>query len=81
MVLSPVVYSISEVDFGMPYRIVQTKLLSSLVHGVPNFYLEKHYSQEPHSLGFHGSAYRLDTRFFKRLITLTSMYIVAHRRI
>ena len=74
MVLSPVFYSISEVDFGMPYRIVQTSInWFSLLLGVLNFYPQKHYSVEPHSLGFHGSAYRLDTRFLKRLITFSSV--------
>lgn len=40
---------------------------------VLNFYPQKHYSVEPHSLGFQGAAYRLDTRFLKRLITLASV--------
>jgi len=53
----------------MPYGTVQTLLIGSLLHGVLNFYPQKHFSVEPHSLGFHGSVHRLDARFFKWLTT------------
>jgi hypothetical protein len=40
-----------------------------LVLGVLNFYPQKHFFVEPRSLGFQGSALRLEARFLDRLIT------------
>jgi hypothetical protein len=46
------------------------------LQGVLNFYPQKHFSVEPHSLGFQGSVYRLDTRFFKWLNTFPLSTII-----
>ena len=73
MSLSPVFYSISRACFPMPLGTVKTLLIGSLVLGVQYFYPQKHYSVERPSISFQGTAYRLDTRFFKRLITLASV--------
>jgi hypothetical protein len=69
MVLSSVFQCISTPCSRVPHGTFQTRLLGSLLHGVLNFYPQKHYSVEPHSLGSHGWVYRLDTRFFEWLIT------------
>ena len=46
-----VFHSISRVCFRMPYGTVQTLIIGSLVLGVLNFYPQKHFFAEPHSLG------------------------------
>ena len=76
--------------FRTPYGTIQTKKigvalststslgyhrsLGSLLLGVLNFYPQKHSSVEPHSFGFHGSVYQLDTRFLMWLITFPHIY-------